>query len=47
MGKQVKKHGYSAKLVRVVERDTTDEMVFYNNEKPSISKPLKQKKTGL
>ena len=27
MGKQVKKHGYSAKLVRVVDGDTADAMV--------------------
>ena len=27
MGKQVKKHGYSAKLVRVVDGDTADAMI--------------------
>ena len=27
MGKQVKKHGYSAKLLRVVEGDTADAMI--------------------
>jgi hypothetical protein len=27
MGKQVKKHGYSCKLVRVVDGDTCDAMI--------------------
>ena len=27
MGKQVKKHGYSCKLVRVVDGDTADAMI--------------------
>ena len=43
MGKQDKKHGYSAKLVRLVEKDTTYEEEFYNNGKP---KYLKTTKTG-
>ena len=29
MGKQVKKHGYSCKLVRVVDGDTCDAMIDF------------------
>ena len=43
MGEQDKKHGYSAELVRLVEKDTTYEEEFYNNGKP---KYLKTTKTG-
>jgi antitoxin component YwqK of YwqJK toxin-antitoxin module len=47
MGEQDKKHGYSAELVRLVEKDTTYEEEFYNNGKPKYLKTTKTGRDGI
>ena len=48
MGKQVKKHGYSCKLVRVVDGDTCDAMIDLGFDVwVNRTRDLEEKKKGL